>query len=234
MGRKRSGYGGSFPHLFSGRALYQLSLVKSSEARRFIPPELPLVELCGYTLGGLYLARYDSSPAGAFDELVALAGLVWNAPTSCAWAARVYVNSEAARRHGLQEVGLPSHLARFAAGGAAGRSSWWGQENELRITALDRGQQPVCSLRLPECRRPAGPRISLSLPSFSGCTPQQPALLRYSLSLKARVSPSPPVTVTAADQSSDHLLRAVLCGRPLVTFAFDEMRMEVQEPQRVT
>ena len=26
-------------------------------------------------------------------QLVALAGLVWNAPTSCAWAARVYVSN---------------------------------------------------------------------------------------------------------------------------------------------
>lgn len=73
-----------------------------------------------YTLGGLYLARYDDSPAGAFDEvrkplhlslclltraslqLVALAGLVWNPPTSCAWAARVYVNRESARKHGVK------------------------------------------------------------------------------------------------------------------------------------
>lgn len=33
------------------------------------------------------------SPVGAFDECVALAGLAWNFPTSCAWAARVYVNN---------------------------------------------------------------------------------------------------------------------------------------------
>ena len=104
----RRGYDAPFPHAFAGRysrrvtrcscrsagliphrALYQLSLVKTSEARRFVPKELPLVELFGcvaaspckrrsgtrsddaarsYTLGGLYLARYDSSPAGAFDE----------------------------------------------------------------------------------------------------------------------------------------------------------------------
>lgn len=77
---------------------------------------------CSYTLGGFYLARYDDSPVGQFDEvraaagaawlatnplpgcpdalpcappqLVALAGLVWNAPTSCAWAARVYVDNK--------------------------------------------------------------------------------------------------------------------------------------------
>jgi len=48
MSRKRSnGYDAPFPHHFSGKALYQLSLVKSSEARRFVPAGLPLVELFG-------------------------------------------------------------------------------------------------------------------------------------------------------------------------------------------
>lgn len=62
-----------------------------------MPPELPLVNVFGWTLGGFYLARYTDSPVGAFDEMVALAGLAWNFPTSCAWAARVYVNSRCAR-----------------------------------------------------------------------------------------------------------------------------------------
>ena len=39
------------------------------QARKFVPQDLPLVELFGYTLGGLYLARYEDSPAGKFDEV---------------------------------------------------------------------------------------------------------------------------------------------------------------------
>lgn len=39
-----------------------------------MPSELPLVNFFGWTIGGLYLARYTESPVGAFDELVALAG----------------------------------------------------------------------------------------------------------------------------------------------------------------
>jgi len=100
--------------MFTGRALYQFHLVKSSAARKLIPRELHLVEAFGYTLGGIFFAEYDSSPAGAFNELVLLAGLVWNPPTSCAWASRVFVDSKAAQDHGIQEVGLPSRLASFA------------------------------------------------------------------------------------------------------------------------
>ncbi|KAG5530335.1 hypothetical protein RHGRI_025320 [Rhododendron griersonianum] len=97
-----------------------LHLVKSETARAFIPKEFKLVEAFGYTLGGFFLASYDDSPAGIFDELVVIAGIVWNPPTSCAWAARVLVNSDEACVHGrkvgssLMDVGLPSQVARFS------------------------------------------------------------------------------------------------------------------------
>ncbi|KAL0335906.1 UNVERIFIED_CONTAM: protein NEOXANTHIN-DEFICIENT 1 [Sesamum radiatum] len=94
-------------------ALYQLHLVKAETARAFIPKEFKLVEAFGYTLGGFFLANYEDSPAGNFDELVVIAGIVWNPPTSCAWAARVLVNSDQACVHGRKDVGLPSQVANF-------------------------------------------------------------------------------------------------------------------------
>ncbi|XAR48237.1 hypothetical protein NMG60_11030988 [Bertholletia excelsa] len=107
------GYGKP-PWIFKGSALYQLHLVKAETARAFIPKEFKLVEAFGYTLGGFFLASYDDSPAGIFDELVVIAGIVWNPPTSCAWAARVLVNSDEACVHGRKDVGLPSQVARFS------------------------------------------------------------------------------------------------------------------------
>ncbi|KAL2903741.1 Protein NEOXANTHIN-DEFICIENT 1 [Bienertia sinuspersici] len=90
-----TGYGKP-PWRFKGRALYQFHLVKSDVARALIPKEFRLVEAFGYTLGGFFLANYDHSPAGVFDELVVIAGIVWNPPTSCAWASKVLVNSNEA------------------------------------------------------------------------------------------------------------------------------------------
>ncbi|KAJ4850110.1 hypothetical protein Tsubulata_004535 [Turnera subulata] len=119
-------------------ALYQLHLVKAETARLFIPKEFKLVEAFGYTLGGFFLARYEDSPVGMFDEvyiqyslfsvgcscsrfvyifhllLVVIAGTVWNPPTSCAWAARVLVSSGDACHHGRKDVGLPSQVAKFS------------------------------------------------------------------------------------------------------------------------
>jgi hypothetical protein len=63
-----------------------------------------------------------------------MAGLVWNAPLSCAWAGRVFVSNREARDHGLRHVGLPSRAAAFdAAAAPAGAKqrrapapgSWW-------------------------------------------------------------------------------------------------------------
>lgn len=102
------------PWKFQGSALYQFHLVKSEIARALVPKEFRLVEAFGYTLGGFFLASYEDSPAGVFDELVVIAGLVWNPPTSCAWASRVLVSSNEACLHGRKDVGLPSHVARFS------------------------------------------------------------------------------------------------------------------------
>ena len=103
------GYGGKnrAPWRFQGRALYQLCLIKSSDARKHVPDDLKLVEAFGYTLGGVYLARYDDSPAGTFDELVALGGLVWNPPTSCAWAAKVFRERPHRARARREDVRAP-------------------------------------------------------------------------------------------------------------------------------
>ncbi|PNW85602.1 hypothetical protein CHLRE_03g194450v5 [Chlamydomonas reinhardtii] len=250
------------PWVFKGKALYQLQLVKSDEARKYVPDKFKLVELFGYTLGGFYLARYEDSPAGTFDEMVAMAGLVWNPPTSCAWAARVFVNNREARDHGVHHVGLPSRLGAFsllpAASGAAATErrnggNWWlptapggkhpaavpGGVLELRNADTGRGRglsTPVCLIELPAAQRSLGPRITLSLPSFSGGTPEVPGLLRYACDLTTNVGLVPPLRVTVppaarGEEESPEQLGAVLGGRPLLCIEFAQMEMRVEEPE---
>ncbi len=86
-------------------------------------------------------------------QCVVMAGLVWNAPLSCAWAGRVYVSDREARDHGLSHVGLPSRLAAFQSAPAqqpspraerrAAAASWW---RKGRAAAPDRRvEQQVAS-----------------------------------------------------------------------------------------
>jgi len=198
-------------------ALYQLHLVKAPTARAFVPRDLRLVEAFGYTLGGMFLARYHDSPAGAFDELVVIAGIVWNPPTSCAWAARVLVNSVEACRHGRKEVGLPSHVATFSKtigdeplARSNGFLSVLGigstapkQENRREIEISETkgsSTRHLCSISMPltgshKHHKWMGPAIRMSLPSFSGQTEDHPDLLKYSCKVECRVRPVKPARI---------------------------------------
>ncbi|GBF90992.1 hypothetical protein Rsub_03847 [Raphidocelis subcapitata] len=292
------------PWTFKGRALYQLQLVRAEEARKYIPDSLELVEWFGWTLGGVYLARYEDSPVGAFDECVVMAGLVWNAPLSCAWAGRVYVSDREARDHGLRLVGLPSRLAAFASAAAPADASapparraardarsWWRKgrpaatagadaggaarlaacldgrrfTDAVELRSAERGRRamaaPVATFRLPAVATAGflGPRLRLSLPSFSGGTAEHPGLLKYSCDLQTAVMPVSPIAIDlhhsgggdgqqherereqqrwrpwgrreqAAGGGGGEAVDALLCGRPLVTLAFSDMVMKVEEP----
>lgn len=182
-----------------------------------------LLDVCRYTLGGLYLAKYDSSPAGVFDELVVLAGIVWNPPTSCAWATRVLVNSKEACDHGIEEVGLPSRTAEFSLKMSTDeRKPWWnilskigalrkGGESASRINHVVDIVESDGSLRRPLCNIELlnnavigaqgkgwpGPPMKMSLPSFSGKTKLQPDLLKYSCRLNCRIRPVSPARVSS-------------------------------------
>lgn len=248
------GYGEP-PWCFKGRALYQLQLMKSEDARKYVPAHLKLVELFGYTVGGFFLARYDDSPAGAFDELVVMAGLTWNAPSSCAWAGRVFVNNKDARNHGIHSVGLPSRLAQFTevadTSASTQKPCWWQParaENTaptlVKVSNVDRvkGRShslPICFFRLPAWSSATGPRMSLSLPSFSGATDEQPQLLFYKCQVDSNIRMSAPVKLSFADdpcmedESSLEDLRPILKGKTILTLAFDNMTMSVPQPKRI-
>ncbi|EYU28450.1 hypothetical protein MIMGU_mgv1a011238mg [Erythranthe guttata] len=210
------GYGKS-PWVFKGSALYQLHLVKAETARAFIPKEFKLVEAFGYTLGGFFLANYEDSPAGKFDELVVIAGIVWNPPTSCAWAARVLVSSDKACVHGRKDVGLPSQVANFTksvtALPATKRSRFAGFMNKIGLADNNNNSMKnctniqvnemnnltatgICTINLPhaamaapqnDVKRWIGPAIKMSLPSFSGRTEYNPHLLKYSCQIECRL-----------------------------------------------
>lgn len=171
----------------------------------------------------------------------------------------------------------PADIASAAAKAKASPSWWWqrrksgthastsapgsvtalgGQAQPLQIRNVDsrRGRKldvPVCTLLLPAARGPhefAGPRITLALPSFSGGTPDFPALLKYSCQLLTNVRVVSPALVSVPEEEETgsgaskrsrergagatgsmkdggELMSRVLEGRPLVALAFDDMEV---------
>ncbi|XP_039035559.1 protein NEOXANTHIN-DEFICIENT 1-like isoform X2 [Hibiscus syriacus] len=188
----------------------------------FSPPINQQHAQCRYTLGGFFLANYDHSPAGVFDELVVIAGIVWNPPTSCAWAARVLVNSEEACHHGRKDVGLPSQVARFSKRitpvprqtkdriggflnmiGVSTTSCHSKDCMDVQVTEV-LGPTPldICNIKLitdvpsPKLNKWMGPSIRMSLPSFSGQTEYNPNLLKYACRLACRVRAVRPAKIS--------------------------------------
>ncbi|KAM1303942.1 hypothetical protein FF1_021557 [Malus domestica] len=220
FGETKCSYGKP-PWIFKGSALYQLHLVKAATVRACIPKDFRLVEAFGYTLGGFFLANYDDSPAGVFDELVVIAGLVWSPPTSCAWAAKVLVNSDEACKHGRKEVGLPSQVARFSKritavsrqpksknigflnvnGSSAAfcdsKDSMEVQVTEIKASSVKDSCNVNLTTFMPESSGELrGPTIKISLPSFSGGTEYYPNLLKYSCRIECRVRAVHPAKVS--------------------------------------
>ncbi|KAM1082946.1 hypothetical protein ACFX19_021818 [Malus domestica] len=220
FGETKCSYGKP-PWIFKGSALYQLHLVKAATVRACIPKDFRLVEAFGYTLGGFFLANYDDSPAGVFDELVVIAGLVWSPPTSCAWAAKVLVNSDEACKHGRKEVGLPSQVARFSKritavsrqpksknigflnvnGSSAAfcdsKDSMEVQVTEIKALSVKDSCNVNLTTFMPESSGELrGPTIKISLPSFSGGTEYYPNLLKYSCRIECRVRAVHPAKVS--------------------------------------
>jgi len=233
--------------VFTGKALYQLHLVRVSDAEKFVPNDVRMVQAFGYTLGGVYLARYHTSPCGKLDEMVVLGGLIWNPPTSCAWASRVYVDSDDAREHGVKTCGLPSRVVKFDDKKATRAQTkrgvnWW--SGKIRSKEYDptvkivQASGEVCELTMPNAPELKGPRIAMSLPSFSGRTKKLPDLLKYSLQMHANVRLSSPIKIDVAPNSrsdaDESSVANILKSKPLLCIAFDNMRMDVGAPQKVT
>lgn len=83
-------------------------------------------------------------------------------------------------------------------------------------------------------RSKLGPQIGLSLPSFSGRTADEPEMLRYVCRLSTNARLTKPLKLAFQRQPDDEGnlegMEAILGGRPVVTIAFDNMTMVVQQP----
>ena len=107
---------------------------------------------------------------------------------------------------------------------------------------------------LPEARaasRPAGPRISLVMPNFSGRTAQRPELLRYRCVLRASVRlvrpfrlffPGAPEPGGGGERgggarrarppaAGSGAASSVLRGRPLLALGFDDLELSAFAPE---
>lgn len=119
-----------------GMVLVTLHRVAVERARAFVPSEFRILQYWpGWTVGGLFLARYGPGSDLEYNELIASCATVLHRGRPAPWATHLFVDNPDSVAGGRALLGAPKHLAAFAREEGA-RSS---------LTVGDAGR-PVCRL----------------------------------------------------------------------------------------
>ena len=78
------------------RVLYQPTLVPLPAARAATPPDLRILSLFGWTLGGAFVVDWPASPVGPYWEVAVLSALVVRDFGIGAWASHIVVTAQPA------------------------------------------------------------------------------------------------------------------------------------------
>ena len=95
----------TFPN---ARVLYQPALVPFAQARAVTPPDMPIISLFGFTLGGVFVVEWTASPVGPYREVAVLSSLVLRGFNLGAWASHIVVTEDEAMLAARSVFGLPA------------------------------------------------------------------------------------------------------------------------------
>ena len=113
-----------------------------------LPPELP-----GKTLGGIYLATYETGSVLEYHELIVISALTRYRRRLGAWVSHIYVDDPRSVAGGREIWGLPKQLAEFT----------WDEPSGIGV--VRQGEQLLCTLT--PARRLPLTRLPVFLPAFS-------------------------------------------------------------------
>ena len=119
------------PWRLTGRAYVNLQLVPTREVHD-VPSSVQVVQvLPRRTLGGLYLARYDTESTLTYSELIVFSALVRRGRRFGGWVSHIYVDAVESVAGGREIWGLPKDFASFE----------WGE----RVTVRSGGIEILCA-----------------------------------------------------------------------------------------
>ncbi|NJM84756.1 MAG: acetoacetate decarboxylase family protein [Leptolyngbyaceae cyanobacterium RM2_2_21] len=185
--------------------------------RCWVPEQFEIVQIWpGLTLGGLYLAQYNSGSTLIYQELIVVAGLVRYAGKIGFWISHIYVDNLASVAGGQEIWGLPKEMATFT--GSA--------TDQLSITAVQPNLQPglqLCDIAAKTV--PATLRLWFPVAAFgqqAGRTLWFTASARFQLqwasSVHIRVPSSSPFASLGLDS-------------PWLVFRLKSLQLDVKAPQ---
>ncbi|MDX2096187.1 MAG: acetoacetate decarboxylase family protein [Leptolyngbyaceae cyanobacterium bins.59] len=205
----------SAPWSLQGFALLTLHPISVEQARSHVPPSLQIFEVWpGYTLGGVYLATYESGSTLQYNELIVVAALARH--SSNHWGAcisHIYVDNPDSVEGGREIWGLPKELAHFS----------WQQGDRPSIT-VKQDEQLLCCLTYQNS-------FNLWRQSFTGFAFGQHLAQLLWFSAKAIVNPG--FSQATLEIPSTSPFGPLNLGNPWLTTYLQGLDLTVEAPQVV-
>lgn len=102
------------PWTLQGYGLQTLHLLEIDRIRSTIPADLEIVSVFpGKTVGGVYLASYQSGSTLIYNELIVISGMVRHKDQVGGWVSHIYVDNPDSVAGGREIWSLPKELAEF-------------------------------------------------------------------------------------------------------------------------
>lgn len=103
------------PWHLQGKALINLHWVNVDVSRLLIPSDFTIIPILpGKTIGGVYVASYQTGSILEYNELIVVPALVRYQHHIGFWISHIYVDYEDSMRGGREIWGLPKEIAQFS------------------------------------------------------------------------------------------------------------------------
>lgn len=202
------------PWTLQGYSIQSLQPVDIEQVRPVIPTELEIISIFpGKTLGGIYIASYDTGSSLLYNELIVVGALTRYANQVGAWVSHIYVDNPDSVAGGREIWGLPKQLAQFT----------WEQGSQNRVSVYQESQL-LCRFeygwQIPTWRQP------LDVTSFS-------TLDADLLSFEAKASANFSLLGAELQVPSGSPFHHLNLAQPRLVFYADQLRLSVSSPQRL-
>lgn len=124
------------PWYLQGHGFLSIQLLDIDNVSSFVPVALDIVPILpGKTLGGLYVATYQTGSTLLYNELIVVSAIVRHKTQIGAWISHIYVDHPGSVAGGRDIWGLPKEMAQF---------HWEGDRSTIHIC---QDGKPLCVLK---------------------------------------------------------------------------------------
>lgn len=200
------------PWTLKGYALQTLQMLEIDSIRSLIPPPFQIISVgFGKTIGGVYLASYESGSTLEYHELIVTPALVSYGNQWGSWISHIYVDHLDSVAGGREIWGLPKELATF---------EW---ENRNSVTVYQ-GSKLLYSFNY----HPGNWSLPLSL-SFSGFGILGSDVLKFQTNLKSNLS----LINSEFNIPSESPFANLGLEKPGLTLSSNNLTLGVSEPKTI-